>query len=70
MSGEGLSRRDLFKKLLPRGKEELKGGVRSPREIEEGFFQTLYDCDGCVKAAIARLTQEELYPIQCPIHGG
>ncbi|MDE2059908.1 MAG: hypothetical protein KGL31_07435 [candidate division NC10 bacterium] len=68
MVGENLTRRDLFK-LFAAGKKGLKGVPRSPDVIEEGFFQTLYECDGCAKVAIARLAQDERSPTQCPIHG-
>ena len=50
-------------------KRELKADLRPPEVMEEGFFETLYDCDGCAKAAKARLTQVELCPIECQIHG-
>jgi hypothetical protein len=68
MVGENLTRRDLFK-LFTAKKKELKGVPRPPEVIDEGFFQTLYECDGCAKAAIAGLTQAAQDPTSCPIHG-
>lgn len=68
MVGENLTRRDLLKLFTAR-KKGLKGVPRPPAVIEEGFFQTLYECDGCAKAAIATHTQEAQDPTQCPIHG-
>ena len=68
MVGENLTRRDLFKLFTAR-KKRLKGVPGPPEVIEEGFFETLYECDGCAKAAIARLTQKDQCPTQCPIHG-
>lgn len=59
---EDLSRRDLFK--LFEGSRPRQETLRPPEMIEEGFFQTLYECDGCAKA-MARPNQKE----QCPIHG-
>jgi hypothetical protein len=63
-----LTRRDLFK-LFTGKKKGLEGVPRPPEVIEESFFQTLYECDGCAKAAIATFAQEERSPTQCPIHG-
>ncbi len=61
---ENLSRRDLFK--LFEGRRPREESLRLTEAIEGGFFQTLYECDGCAKAMEARLAQKKE---QCPIHG-
>lgn len=67
MTQAGLTRRDLFR-FFTGGKRGQKG-VLKPPNMEEGFFQTLYDCEGCAKAAEARAGQKEQCSTQCPIHG-
>lgn len=60
---ENLSRRDLFE--LVKGSRPGEESLRLAEVIEGGFFETLYECDGCAKAIEARLAQKKE---PCPIH--
>lgn len=69
-----MNRREFFK--LCAGGKSKEGTPQLPEAVEEGFFETLYECEDCAKAMKARLppagqagTQGEQYPEQCPIHG-